>query len=375
MGFFRHLRDLVRFMQLPRERRQLTVYSEGKNYWPHLQGLVMHLVEKSQITVCYITSGADDPGLELKHPNYQTFLIDHGAVRNWLFENIDTDVMLMTMPDLNQYQVKRSKHPVHYIYVQHSLVSMHMAYRKGAFDHYDTIFCAGPHHMKEIRAMEQYYDLPSKNLVAHGYGRLDEIMAENKRRSAGTGAVGLPEGVMPTHVLVAPSWGQGMTIESGVGEQLVDQLLERGHRVTLRPHPQTIRLAKKKVSAIVNKHGNNPSFFYEANVDGQESLHTADVMISDWSGAALDYAFGLNKPVLFVDRPRKVNNPDYDALGVTPIEVVIRSKIGGLLDLQRLDLSVAQNKVDIEAWVYNPGTSAEYGSDYIINLITQIGST
>mgnify|MGYP003326545469 CR=1 FL=1 len=43
----------------------------------------------------------------------------------------------------------------------------------------------------------------------------------------------------------------------------------------------------------------------------QESLHRSDLMISDWSGAALDYALGLNKPVLFIDVPRKVNNLDY----------------------------------------------------------------
>ena len=28
----------------------------------------------------------------------------------------------MTMPDLHNYQIKRSSHKVHYVYVQHSLV-------------------------------------------------------------------------------------------------------------------------------------------------------------------------------------------------------------------------------------------------------------
>ena len=51
-------------------------------------------------------------------------------------------------------------------------------------------------------------------------------------------------------------------------------------------------------------------------------------MICDWSGAALDYAFGLNKPVIFIDVPRKVNNPDYQELGVECFEVWIRDHIG-----------------------------------------------
>jgi hypothetical protein len=135
-------------MQLPKEQRRLTFYSEGKNYWPHLEGLIREVLATSDIPVCYISSGKDDPGLFLEHANYLTFKIDEGFVRNWLFENIETDVMVMTMPDLHQYQVKKSKHKVHYVYVQHSLVSLHMAYRKGAFDHYDTIFCGTTSHQR-----------------------------------------------------------------------------------------------------------------------------------------------------------------------------------------------------------------------------------
>lgn len=323
MRFLRNLRDVMRFMQLPSEQRRLTFYSEGKNYWPHLEGLVKEILATADIPVCYISSGEDDPGLLMEHPNYRTFKIDEGFIRNWVFENIETDVMVMTMPDLHQYQVKRSKHKVHYVYVQHSLVSLHMAYRKGAFDHFDTIFCAGPHHVEEIRAMEEKYSLPKKNLVEHGYGRLDAIIAEASRRPKKE----KPDNA-PKHVLVAPSWGAQGTIESGVGETIVDQLMAQGCQVTLRPHPQTVKFAKDKIDSILKKHGNHPLFSYEANVAGQDSLHDSDLMVSDWSGAALEYAFGLNKPVLFVDVPRKINNPDYEELEIEPFEVAIREKIG-----------------------------------------------
>ena len=35
------------------------------------------------------------------------------------------------------------------------MVSRHMVYREGAFDNYDTICATGPHHVKEIRAIEE----------------------------------------------------------------------------------------------------------------------------------------------------------------------------------------------------------------------------
>ena len=313
-------------MHLPKDQRRLVFYSEGKNSWPHLEGIIKELLSTSELPFCYISSDKNDPGLLIKHLNYRTFKIDDGFIRNWLFENIETDVMVMTMPDLHQYQVKRSKHNVHYVYVQHSLVSLHMIYREGAFDYYDTIFCAGPHHVKEIRTMEEKYNLPSKNLVEHGYGRLEAIIEESKIRSNKHKPSNSPK-----HVLIAPSWGTECTIESGLAENIIAELMKQGYEVTLRPHPQTIIFSKNKISAILNKHSNNPMFHYESDVAGQDSLHDSDLMISDWSGAALDYAFGLNKPVLFVDVPRKVNNPNYEELGIEPFEVYIREEIGRII--------------------------------------------
>ena len=361
MGFIRHLRDVMRLMQLPKEQRRLTFYSEGKNYWPHLEGLVRELLKISDIPICYISSGEDDPGLSLEHPKYQTFKIDEGFVRNWLFENIETDVMVMTMPDLQQYQVKRSKHKVHYVFVQHSLVSLHMIYRKGAFDHYDTIFCAGPHHVKEIRAMEEKYNLPAKKLVEHGYGRLDSIIQEAKKRPE---KENLSNAVQ--HILIAPTWGSEGTIESGIGEKIVEQLLKDGYKVTLRPHPQTIKFAKTKIDSILNKYSKNRLFNYEANIAGQESLHASDIMISDWSGAALDYAFGLGKPVVFVDAPRKVNNPDYEELGIEPFEVSIREVIG--------DIIHKENIPELQS-VIDTVTSKNISKDKLPNYVCNLGES
>jgi len=367
--FFRHIRNVIALSQLPKNKRRLTFYSEGKNYWPHLEGLVKEVLATSDIPVCYISSGEDDPGLFLEDPNYQTFQIDEGFVRNWLFENIETDVMVMTMPDLHQYQVKRSKHKVHYVYVQHSLVSLHMVYRKGAFDHYDTIFCAGPHHVKEIRAMEAQYNLPPKNLIEHGYGRLDAIIEEAKKRPRKEKPVGATK-----HVLIAPSWGPKGTIESGVGEDIIYQLLKQGHKVTLRPHPQTVKFAKDKVDAILKKYSEDPLFTYEGNIAGQDSLHDSDIMISDWSGAALDYAFGLNKPVLFIDVPRKINNLDYEELGIEPFECFVRDDIGRGVISKKTTFSLNDyftdgNGMDSSIHVFNVGKANPVGANHIHKFV------
>jgi hypothetical protein len=367
MKLFRHLTNLLGILALPREARRVVFYSEGKNYWIYLQSLIEAILKNSDIPVCYISSDEHDPGLQLKHNRFRSFETNEGFIRNWLFENIETDVLIMTMPDINSFQIKRSHHKAHYIYVQHSLVSLHMAYRESAFSHFDTIFCAGPHHANEVRALEALHNLPEKSIVEHGYSRIESLINKAKNFTEKEKEL--------HHVLVSPSWGPSGIIESGNGLSIVQQLISAGLKVTLRPHPQTIKFANSQVMEIVSQLTGNSNFNFEANVTGQESLLESDIMISDWSGSALDYAFGLNKPVLFMDVPRKVNNPNYEKIPLTPIEVSIREKIGDIAQ-PGADNIVAKvkecyNKTmppDLLTNIYNIGKSGEVGAAYIIEL-------
>ena len=376
--FFSDLGELISFAQVPKSQKRIVFYSEGRDSWIHLKGLIAEFLKITNTDICYISSDKKDPGLSLKDSRYRTFNISPGHILNWLFSNIETDVMVMTMPDLNTFQLKHSKYNVHYVYLQHSLVSLHMVYRKGAFDHFQTIFCAGAHHIRELRAIEQTYNLTAKNLIEHGYSRLDTIMQETAKHTQTTKPT-----KASTHILIAPSWGGNGIIET-IGEQVVDILLTQGFKVTLRPHPQTIKLAGDKVERIVRQHGKNSLFNLEVEMSSQASLHQSDLMISDWSGAALDYAFGLNKPVLFIDVPRKVNNLDYDKIGIEPLEVSIRSQIGAILALDELDniaISINtllknydnQEQVQLrDATVFNLGAADSIGAQELQKLINKI---
>jgi hypothetical protein len=365
---------VIGFNDLPEEQRQITFYSEGESSWPHLEGLLYVTLEKTDKSVCYISSSFDDPGLSVEHPKLNTFFTGVGFVRDYFFQNIETNVMVMTMPDLHNFQVKRSCHAVHYVYVQHSLVSLHMIYRHGAFDHYDTICAAGPHHVKEIGAIEAKYNLPRKNIVELGYPRLDSLVETARHYPK-------PEHAKKKKykkILIAASWGPEGLIESGLGKKLVDQLLNLGHEVVLRPHPQTIKFAQTELDVIRKKNNANSRFTFEKSVAGQDSLHQSDMMVSDWSGAALEYAFAINKPIIFCDVPRKVNNPNYQDIGIEPIEVLIREKIGLIWDGKSpigdlIDSCEKKSNMEVQSLIsqycFNPGQSYEIFSRVLRRLI------
>ena len=374
LSSIRHIANLISIVGLNKEDRSLVFYSEGKNYWVHLKGLVQAILAESDQSICYLSSSSDDPGLSLKHQNFRAFEIGEHYARDWLFANIEADVMVMTTPDLHQYQVKRSRHNVHYVYVQHSLVSLHMVYRPGAFEHYQTIMCAGPHHIQEMRAIEARHGYEKKNLIEHGYARLDDIL-QRAQTAFSTGAASSQDTSDLTHVLIAPSWGEHGTIESGLAFKIVGDLLSRGFKVTLRPHPQTLKFHAKEIARIRNQYASHGLFSLEDNVAGQESLHNSHLMVSDWSGASLDYAFGLKKPVIFVDVPRKINDPDYASIDLEPMEVSIRNKIGVVVSADCHELPIEEclkqdiGAIDVDNYVYNAGRSDNVGAKAILALL------
>ncbi len=69
MKIIHHLKDAIQLLTMPREKRRLVFYSEGKTYWVHFEGIIKELLKAYDISVCYVSSDENDPGLQLEHRN------------------------------------------------------------------------------------------------------------------------------------------------------------------------------------------------------------------------------------------------------------------------------------------------------------------
>ena len=105
----------------------------------------------------------------------------------------------------------------------------------------------------------------------------------------------------------------------------------------------TYKKSQKIIKKIEKKFQNNRYFELEQDIRNSNSFFLSDCMISDWSGAAIEYAFAFEKPVLYIDIPKKVNNPDYKNLEIIPIEEKIRTQIGVIVS--PLELSNLSSKI------------------------------
>lgn len=373
----RSSQDAKRFQALSQDERRIVFYSEDTASWVFFEDAIQDLTGRLGRSICYLTSAPDDPILETTDPQIRSFFISEGAVRTTLFMNLRADLLVMTMPDLEQLYVKRSKvYPVHYAYIFHSINSTQMVYRKGAFDHYDTLFCVGPHHVREIRETERVYSLEPKELIEHGYGRLDSLLRERSEHSPEPRSEGSAR-----RVLVAPSWGPGGLLET-LGVEITQVLLDAGYFVTVRPHPASVKLWPKKMQEIEETFEGHPAFVFETDISTKASLYEADAMVSDWSGAAWEFAFVLERPVLYIDVAHKIVNPDYQDISLPPMEAQIRTRIGELLSPSELDRApeaierliadpaMYREQIDMlrKETVFNVGDSGRVAADQLARL-------
>ena len=328
----REWKELKKFESLEPSIRSIVFYAENAGSIVHLQPLIDELTESLEREICYITSNSSDPVLTTKNNKIHAFYIGNGTARTKLFLSLKADVLVMDMPDLETFHIKRSKtHPVHYIYVFHSMFSVHSYLRKGAIDHFDTIFCVGPHHVKEIRTAEDVYGLKAKNLIEYGYGNLDTLLEKTS-----TLRQQIPINNDKKRIIIAPSFGVNSLLETKSLE-IIKILLDAQYHVTVRPHPITTRKSPHIIKRIQDKFQSNSDFILENDISSYDSFYTSDCMISDWSGVSMEYAFALNQPVIFIDVPKKINNPNFGDIDCKPIEISIRTEIGDVISPNQLD--------------------------------------
>jgi len=372
--------ELEKFNKLDLDERSIVFYSEDISSFVHFDQIIRELTEEMEYQICYVTSAEDDPILNTQNKKIKAFYIGDSIARTKFFLNLKAKILIMTMPDLETFNIKKSKvYPVHYVYLFHSMVSTHLVYRRSAFEHFDSIFCVGNYQLDEIRRTEKLYNLKPKNLIRYGYGHLDNLLEKYSTR------------ILPPknngnklHILLAPSWSNARLFED-IAEKVIDILLQEGYKVTFRPHLVTQKKSKKKINEIIEKFSDNESFLLEQNILNFDSFLFSDIMITDWSGAALEFAFAFEKPVLFIDIPKKINNPEYEKTHKVPIEVSIREKIGKIILPTELEL--IPNEIEMlykqtkelrdkitkirNELIFNIGESKKDGAKEIINLLNE----
>ena len=383
----REKNDYRRFFKVA--NKHLVFYAEGGGYYKYFKSVIEWLLAHSNVTVHYVTNDPHDA--VFADSRIRSYFIGQTRIIP-LMMKMDADMVVMTTPDLGTYQIKRSyvRKDVEYVYVDHGPTSVHMCYRKGAFDNFDTIMCNGPFQVEEHRATEKLYGLKAKRLVESGYPLLDTLAAGSGTQTAkGAGE--------PWRIMVANSHQNDNIFDSCI-DALVSALSGPAARVggrpveiVLRPHPQYVRRGPARWQSIRERlsgaGGDGVAIVFEDDFSKPSTMDSADVLVTDWSGIAYEFAYKTRRPTLFVNTPMKVINPEWRKIGIVPTDISFRDEVGVSVspdDMEGAAAAVAgmlsdparfAKKIDalFAERFFNPGHAGEVVGSYILDSLIERG--
>lgn len=361
--------------------KHLVFYSEKSGFYKYYKDLINELLQKSNVTIHYITNDYNDIIFEIakNEPRIKPYYIGLKKL-TLLMMLIETDMFVMTTPDLDKYYLKRSfmKSDIEYVYAPHDTLSVHAGFKEGAFDAFDTVLCAGPHIVKELRKIEEVYKLKPKNLVEFGFPFLDELVNKVKSENIATSQNEKKE------ILIAPSWGEDNIMDSCL-DGIIESLKDSSYHITVRPHPEYVKRYGFRMNKILERYADRDEshLSFELDFSTNKSIYSSDILITDWSGITLEFCFATERPAIFVNTKFKALNSNWEKIGLTPVEQDIRNKLGKAVEkeevlninlvVEELFTKANEYKKNINEYyknlIFNHDTAAKKGAEYILKSL------
>lgn len=278
---------------------KLAIYGEDKRYWIVFKPIVHELI-KNNFNFTYYTSDKDDPCLECKSEYMHAEFIGEGNKGYTRLSLLEADICLMTTPNLDVFNIRRSKGVKHYVHITHapSETSLYTLY---GLDFFDSVLLNGENQKSDIIELENIRKTKKKDLVVVGSSYLDELQKLknelNIKQEENT-------------VALAPSWGKN-AILTRFGEKLLDPLSKSSFHVIIRPHPQTVISEKNILEKLMEKYKDCKNIEWDFERENIKTLSRASALISDFSGVIFDYTILFGNPVMITDF--KFDKRSYDA--------------------------------------------------------------
>lgn len=291
-NFFSLLNFLV---DLKDKKIKIVFFSEGKSYQKYSKPIIEALCSIYSGNIYYFSIDKNDT---IKHDRIINYYVSPLLIY-FFFNKLKAENMFLTITDLGNNLLKKTKNIDKYIYYFHSPVSTTKNYTSKAFDNYDIIMCNGQFQINEIRLREYLKKLNKKRLIPTGYCYFDYLIKNSNQNINGD------------DILIAPSWN--INKNNFINEnfiELIDVLIKKNYNVVFRPHPEHFKRSKNILNDIKNKFSKN-RFKLDIDINNIKSMEKAQCLITDSSGIAIEYMIIMKRPVLYFDEFDKIHNSEF----------------------------------------------------------------
>ena len=263
---------------------EIVFFSEGKSYWRVYKPIINALVKNKQ-KVIYLSAEQGDEGLTTSSEYVKSYYLGNIKQAIFTLNRLKARICVLTTPQLDVVALKRSKSVDHYCHVIHAPNNIH-AYKKFAFDYFDSVLCSSHAQIENLEYLEKKRKTKPKQLFQTGCTYYDVFKLDNDH----TGDA----------ILVAPTWGDKTFLKS-CGKELISKLLEDGHKVIFRPHPQSWISDKELMDDLLTTFMSNSNLIIDHEVEVEKAIKNSKLLICDIaSGMLFDMAFAYKKPIISV---------------------------------------------------------------------------
>ena len=237
---------------------------------------------------------------------------------------LNADICIMTTPNLEVLQIKRSRFVKHYCHITHSLLPM--TYRVFALDYFDSVLVANEIQREFVREIEKAHNVKEKYIAIVGSTYLDELakLRESIKDSTHPLAPSVREGESNTNptILLSPSWGKESLL-SKYGLKILEPLAKSPYHIIIRPHPQSliVEAESTNIKHLQDSLQNYSNIEWDICTPNVIAFAKADLMISDFSSVIFDFVCLEGKPVITLDF-------SFDSAGYDLADIYDKSNIG-----------------------------------------------
>ncbi len=356
-----------------KSRYSIVFYSEGGQYWHTFKPIIEELSRRN-VKCAYLSSDEQDLGLKFSSELVESVYIGTGNSAFITLNMLEADIFVSTTPGLDVLQIKKSRGVKHYTYIFHACTDVAL-YKLFSFDCYDSIMVSGEHQSINLRKLESLRDTKKKDIYNVGVPYMDELQERIKNYKAPVIA-----NEQTKTILIAPTWGNNGLLKM-FGSNFIKSILETGHKVIIRPHPQSFISESEMIASIKDDLKSFENLEWDNSADNFHVLMNSHIMISDMSGVIFDYAFVFQKPVITMKFKANWGGTDGHFLGKNAWELGILNDMGQQISLKEIDnitdvisdLLANQNfKENIAKLrnksLYNYGNVAKVAADTLMKL-------
>lgn len=301
------------FLILFHKEIDFVFYSENSHYKKYYSLIIEGLLKKDK-TILYLSSDFKD---KVDDKRVKNFYIGSGYVRYFIFLIIKAKIMILTLTDIGNHELKKNSYISKYIYLFHAVNSAHRAFTQSAFNNYDSILCIGEYQKKEIRELEIFNNSKKKNLLNAGYIYFDYLDKKCDRS------------LSENFILIAPSWNYNeknfFNLQS---KKIISYLLSFKYKVILRPHPEHYKREVKLIKDFETLSKSENNFILDKHESNIFSMNKSDVLITDCSGIAPEFLFTYKRPIIYFDKYTKIHNLGFKKIDLPVFEDQVKNKFG-----------------------------------------------